>query len=227
MTRQTIRQTARQLVVYGDFTSPWSYLASRRAAALAALGVRVDWRAVQARGSARGADRFPAVRSELDLVAAGLLADEQLPYALAGFVPATAAAAVTGYAEAYAAGAAAQVRHLLFDAFWAHGCDVGDAQVVRTLVVDAIRSGSSPGDPRSAWGYAVVGDGPVAPGARRLVERWAHGWRATGLETVPVLVVDDAAPLSGAAAVAWLAEELVRRTPDRLWQRPPCLSHAG
>ena len=199
MTRPTTRRPTPSLVLYGDFTCPWSYLASRRAEALAATGVRVDWRAVQAGAARPGTDRFPAVRGELDLVASGLLAEEELPYALAGFVPATAAAAVTGYAEAYAAGAAAQVRHLLFDAFWAHGCDVGDAQVVHTLVVDAIRSGSSPGDARADWGYVVAGDGPVAPAPRHLVERWARGWRATGLETLPVLVVDDEAPMSGAA----------------------------
>jgi 2-hydroxychromene-2-carboxylate isomerase len=33
-------------VLYGDFNCPWSYLASRRAALLAADGVEIDWRAV-------------------------------------------------------------------------------------------------------------------------------------------------------------------------------------
>lgn len=228
-TRQEPRQEPRQLVLYGDFTCPWSYLASRRADALAATGLRVDWRAVRApaHDSRAGADRFRVVRRELDLVAAGLRPDERLPHALAGFVPETAAAAVTGYAEAYAAGSAAPVRHLLFDAFWAHGCDVGDAQVVHTLVVDAIRTGCPPGHPCADWGYTVVGDDPVAPAPRHLVERWARQWRATGLDALPVLVVDDAAPLVGAAAVAWLADELLRRTPDRRWDPAPALPHAG
>lgn len=228
-TRPSSRRTARQLVLYGDFTCPWSYLASRRADALAATGLRVDWRAVRtpAHDAWTGTDRFPVVRRELDLVSAGLLVDERLPYALAGFVPETAAAAVTGYAEAYAAGAAALVRHLLFDAFWAHGCDVGDAHVVHTLVVDAIRSGSPPGHPRADWGYVIAGDSPVAPAPRHLVERWARGWRATGLGALPVLVVDDEAPLSGAAAVARLADELLRRTSDPRWDPIPALPHAG
>ena len=223
------RRVLRQLVLYGDFTCPWSYLASRRVDALVAAGLRVDWRAVRAPAydARTGADRFPVVRRELDLVSAGLLTDERLPHALAGFVPETAAAAVTGYAEAYAAGAAAQVRHLLFDAFWAHGCDVGDAQVVHTLVVDAIRSSSPPDNPRATWGYTVVGEEPVAPAPRPLVERWARARRATGLDALPVLIVDDEAPLSGAAAVARLAEELLRRTSDRRWSPGPVLPHAG
>ncbi|MDI6912069.1 DsbA family protein [Nocardioides sp.] len=229
MTRQATSSTTGQLVLYGDFTCPWSYLASRRVDALVAAGLRVDWRAVRApaHDARTGTDRFPVVRRELDLVAAGLRADEGLPYALAGFVPETAAAAVTGYAEAYAAGAAELVRHLLFDAFWAHGCDVGDAQVVHTLVVDAIRSGWPPGHPRADWGYAVVGDDPVAPAPRHLVARWTREWRATGLDALPVLVLDDEAPLSGAAAVARLADELLRRTADRRWSRTPALPHAG
>ena len=34
------------LIVYGDFSCPDCYLASRRADALSAAGVTVDWRAV-------------------------------------------------------------------------------------------------------------------------------------------------------------------------------------
>jgi hypothetical protein len=216
------RPSTRPLVLYGDFTCPWSYLASRRVDALTAGGVEVDWRAVESRApgrSARSGDRFTDLRADMELVVSGLLADERLPYCLAGFLPATTTGAVTGYAEAYAAGAAAPVRQLLFDAFWVHGCDLGDARLVRTLVVDSVRSGSAPGTPRGDWGYPLTArGGPGAATARELVARWTLEWRAAGIGRHPgpgpVLLHDAAAPLRGAAAVAWLGEELTRRGLD-------------
>lgn len=208
--------TIDRIVLYGDFNCPWSYLASRRAAVLAADGVDVNWRAVEHQPwrPSRLTDspvRFGCLREEMDHVLAELLSGEQLPYSLAGFLPFTEAA-VSGYAEAYAAGVATRVRTLLFEAFWMHAVDLGDAKVVRTLLVDAIRSGSSPSELLREWGYAVdVTGGPVTITAWRLVTAWAEEWRATGKETVPVLLVDDGAPLFGTDAVDWLGAELVGR----------------
>lgn len=208
--------TTERIVVYGDFNCPWSYLASRRAAVLATDGVTVDWRAVEhdpwqpSRFTDRSV-RFTCLREEMDHVLAQLLPGEELPYSLAGFVPPTRAA-VSGYAEAYAAGIAGRVRDLLFEAFWMHAFDLSDAKVVRTLLVDAIRSGSSHSDLLRDWGYAVdVTGGPVTTTAWRLVAAWADEWRSTGKETVPVVVVDDAAPLFGTDAVEWLGAELESR----------------
>jgi hypothetical protein len=208
--------TADRIVVYGDFNCPWSYLASRRASVLAAGGVDVDWRAVEHEPwrPSRFTDssvRFSSLREEMDRVVAQLLPGEALPYSLAGFVPYTKAA-VTGYAEAYAAGAGSRVRDLLFEAFWMHAFDLGDATVVRTLLVDAVRSGSSSGGVLRDWGYALdVGGGPVTTRSWRLVDSWADQWRATGKETVPVAFVDDDAPLFGTDAVERLGAELGTR----------------
>jgi hypothetical protein len=205
-----------RIVLYGDFNCPWSYLASRRAAVLATDGVAVDWRAVEhepwrPRRYSDGSDRFTCLVEEMDKVLAELLPGELLPYALAGFVP-HPEAALSGYAEAYAAGVAPPVRHLLFEAFWMHGFDLGDAKVVRTLLVDAIRSGHSTSDPLREWGYAVdVTGGPVTTSAWHLVASWADQWRDTGKETVPVLLVDETAPLFGIDAVQWLGAELLSR----------------
>lgn len=213
-----------QIVIYGDFSCPWSYLAARRAAVLAAAGVSVDFRAVQhdPRGARRLADRstrFACLRTEMDHVVAQLLPGEELPYALAGFVPHTEAA-VSGYGEAYAAGAGARVRDLLFEAFWMHALDLGDAHVVRTLLVDAVRSGSSPRGVIHEWGYAVdVTGGPVTTRAWRLVSGWAAEWRATGTEVVPVVIVGASAPLFGVDAVERLGAELLRRGLESC--RPP------
>ena len=216
---QEVATTTERIVVYGDFNCPWSYLASRRARVLAHDGVAVDWRAVEhAPGqpsrftdrSVRSAD----LREEMDHVLALLLPGEELPYSLAGFVPPTRAA-VSAYAEGYAAGVAGSVRDLLFEAFWVHGFDLGDAKVVRTLLVDAIRSGSSPSELLRDWGYAVdVTGGPITTTAWRLVSEWADQWNATGKETVPVVLDGDATPWFGTDAVEWLGAELVARGLD-------------
>ncbi len=211
-----------RIVVYGDFNCPWSYLASRRAAVLATDGVKVDWRAVEHEPwrPSRFTDssvRFTDLREEMDHVVAELAPGEELPYSLAGFVPYTRAA-VSGYAEAYAAGVASRVRDVLFEAFWMHAFDLGDAKVLRTLLVDAVRSGSSPSELLREWGYAVdVTGGPVTTPAWRLVTSWAQQWRDTGKETVPVVLVGEAAPLFGTDAVEWLGAELVRRGLESRW----------
>lgn len=199
----------RHVVVHGDFGCPWSYLASCRARALAAHGVEVDWRAVEREPVRWGqppdtAARFAQLRLEMDAVAAELLPGEALPYALAGFLPHTRAA-VTGYAEAYAAGVAARVRHPLFEALWLHGIDLADPHVVRTLLVDEVRSGSAPDEPLWTWGYGTDrSGGPLTATARRLVATWQREWRTAGAAALPMVVANGAEPLHGRAALDWL-----------------------
>lgn len=201
-------------VLYLDFTCAWSYLASRRAAVLQASGGPVlDVRAVEHAASVGGtvADSLTRLRTTAEQVAGHLLTGEELPYALAGFVPHTKAA-VSGYAEAYGAGVASRVRHLLFEGFWLHAVDLGDPYLVRTLLVDAVRSGSSPSEALREWGYAVDMTGrPITTTGCRLVRQWRAQWSELDVGGVPLLVIDDAAPLVGAAAVAWLGAELLAR----------------
>jgi hypothetical protein len=207
-----------RLTVYGDLTCPWSYLASRRASLLEAAGVEVDWRMVEHDLPAPGrtshdAERLLATRRDLELVSAALLPGERLPHALAGFVPFTGPA-VAGYAEAYAAGVGTHVRRLLFDAFWMHGVDLGQARVVRTLLVDAVRSGASPSELVRDWGYAVdVTGAPVSTTAWRLIRAWRTQWSHSG-EIVPVVVVEGGPRLHGVEAVEWLGAEAARRGLD-------------
>jgi hypothetical protein len=207
-----------RIALYGDLTCPWSYLASRRAALLEADGVAVDWWMVEHDRPAPGrrgdpAARLEATRRDLDRVSHRLLPGEHLPHALAGFVPYTKPA-VSGYAEAFLAGVGPTVRRLLFDAFWMHAVDLGDARIVRTLLVDAVRSGRPTSELLREWGYAVdVTGAPVTADAWRLVRRWREGWSRGG-EIVPVLVLDGGRRLDGAAAVEWLGAELVRRDVD-------------
>ncbi len=229
---------ARRLVLYGDFNCPWSYLASRRAALLALEGVEIDWRAVEhdaPRGSEpRGSGEASAVHArlghllaEMQEVLGVLLPSEELPYALAGFVPHTGAAA-TGYAEAYRAGVAAPVRQLLFEALWLHGFDLGDASVVHTVIVDAVRSGSAAIAPQRDWEYGPGANGHPAEAAQ-LLGRWATAWCESGNRSVPTLDVDGdrVHRLRGVEAVTWLGAELASRRlvpgpgaePDRHLQR--------
>ena len=216
--------TAR-IVLYGDFNCPWSYLASRRAGLLGAAGVEVDWRAVE-HAPPRPAvtvdreARFLSEQAEIGRIVAMLLPGERLPYALAGFVPDTGAS-VSAYAEAYAAGEDALVRQVLFESFWLHAFDLDDAQGVRTLVTDAVRSDSTGGDLLRHWDYRPVVTGDLGT-ASQLVARWRAEWLATGGHVVPTLVAEDRVAF-GTDAVGWLADELVRRGVDVSDSSPvPC-----
>jgi 2-hydroxychromene-2-carboxylate isomerase len=206
----------RHIVLYGDFNCPWSYLASRRAALLAADGLQTDWRAVEHEvtepiAASEPAERFEDLRREMDEVDRFLLPGELLPFALAGFLPHTAAA-IEGYAEAYATGAADQVREQLFEALWLHSFDLADPEVVHTLVVDAVRSTAVSG--HQQWDYGTGhtgGAGEADTTGGRLVVQWADEWRGLDQQTIPAVLVDGVRPLHGLAAVDWLGSQLLDR----------------
>lgn len=207
-----------RFVVFGDFNCPYSYLASRRAAVLAAQGVVVDWRAVEhdpwvPRRFADSSVRVACLEEEMEKVTGMLLPGERLPYEPAGFLPYTKAA-VTGYAEAYGAGVAAEARTLLFDAFWTRGVDLGNPRTVRALLADTVRCGSTRSGVLRDWGCAVdVTGGPVTTLGWRTVGQWRAEWLTTGKEVVPTLL-EDGRPLFGEQALDRLAGELVRRGLD-------------
>jgi 2-hydroxychromene-2-carboxylate isomerase len=205
------------VVIYGDFDCPWSYLASRRAAVLSTHGVRIDWRAVEhsphdnATGEESGR-RFEDLRIEMEEVEALLLPGEQLPFALAGFLPHTRAA-IVGYAEACATGGAvAAVRDRLFEALWLHSVDLGDGNVVHTLVVDAIGTERLSGELSSPGVHdaGATGDS-IRTTAAQLAATWEQEWRAVGHGVVPVMLLNGVVPLLGVDGVTWLGQELLDR----------------
>lgn len=119
------------LIVYADFSSPLCYVASSRSDALRAAGIDVDWRAVERAPSlpVTGRRLDNTSRAELDAELAEtvdmLLPDERLDWTMPDLIPKTEAA-VAGYAEAYGAGVADDVRRLLFRAYWRRNVDIGD-----------------------------------------------------------------------------------------------------
>lgn len=211
-----VAEPVRQVVVYGDFNCPWSYLASRRAARMAVDGMAVDWRAVEHDPRAgetlsKGSERLDGVRADMEKVVEVLLPGEQLPYSLAGFVPNTGAA-ISEYAAAYNLGQAERVRQLLFEALWLHSVDLDDVRVVHTIVRDAIQVDASSGESSFKRDDHTDGVVPRSPstvlGLRR---KWASEWRNKGRVMVPVIVVDGADPVFGIDAVEWLGLSLLNR----------------
>jgi hypothetical protein len=218
-TARTGDLAARRFVVYGDFNCPWSYLAYRRAGVLAAAGVEVDWRAVEHHPWTPGtrdccASHVGGLQDEMPRVLSMLLPGEDLPYDLAGFVPRTQAA-VAAYAESQVAGSSPRVRRILFESFWMHGVDIGDARVLRTLLTDALRGSPSPSEAVREWGYPVdITGGPISTPAWRTIDRWAAEWRQAGKNVVPVVQVRGTRPVHGVDAVEWLGRQILLRELD-------------
>lgn len=204
------------LVLYGDFSCPWSYLAFRRAQVLAEHGVDVEWRAVEhdpwrPGRSAQRAARVTDLQREMDAVLGLLLPGETLPYDLAGFVPLTEAA-VTAYAEGRVSGVGSRLAAVIFESFWMHGIDIGDPAVLRTVLADQLRGSSSPSEAVREWGYPCdVNGGPISTAAWRLTMRWASEWHGAGHDVVPMLALADGTTLHGVAAVRWLGDQVASR----------------
>ena len=106
------------VIVYGDFNCPYSYLASQRADLLSRAGGAVDWRAVEhdrglpVTGLPSASDRAAWDR-ELAEVASLALPGEQVPAGPPVLISNTAAA-VAAYAEAVSDGVAGELRRRLF-----------------------------------------------------------------------------------------------------------------
>jgi hypothetical protein len=204
------------LAVYGDFGSLACCLASRRVDALTAAGISVEWRAVETDprlpvgGRRMDAAEHDALERELDGLEALLLPDEALPHTVPAFRPNTHAA-VSGYAEAYVAGVADDVRRLLFEAYWTHGTDIGSPDSLRRLLAGPLRGSRSPALPVREFGYAVSPRrSPLTTDAYRRIGDWSHRRELIGDPPVPLLVVDEWQPVSGETALRRLEKELLK-----------------
>ena len=199
------------MIIYADFSCPFCYLASTRVDVLRSAGFDVDWRAVERAPSLPVPGRRLDVAGEhaLDAELAEtrdlLLPDERLACTRPNVVPNTQAA-VTGYAEAYGAGVADDVRRLLFRAYWDRGVNIGDPEQLRRPLVGPMLRGRSRSDPLRLSGYAVsVGRGPITTGAWRRIRAWRDEWTALRRDSVPALI-EDGLPVFGSEVPRRLAK---------------------
>lgn len=204
------------VIVYADFASPECYLASRRVDSLAAAGVPVDWRAVEEHprqpvtGRPLDLDGQAEVEQRMAALAALLRPGEELPWTRPRLVPRTEAA-VSGYAEAYGAGVADEVRRLLYAAYWVEGADIGSSEVLRRRLAGPILRGRSPSWPLREFGYAVaVSGGPITTGAWDRIHTWRDEWARLGTTALPTLVEDGGRPVTGEAALRHLGRTILR-----------------
>jgi DSBA-like thioredoxin domain len=166
-----------EIIIYADFSCPYSYLASLRADQLLWSGAaEIDWRAVTHSTDDGRDDR------DRDLAEVAALAGpgEQGPHSLAG--PVNEGAAVAAYAEAVSDGVQDQLRRRLFDAIWTEARRVSAVYEVRHLIADVICP------PEPIWPRLISPDLPsarspprrqrIARSGRRAPRRCRPSWPA-------------------------------------------------
>lgn len=203
-------------VLYGDFSCARCYLASQRIDELARVWVPVSWRAVEAEpmlavtGRREDADALGAVERSLAALRPDLRPGETLPDHAVSLLPKTQAA-VSAYAEAGAAGVADEIRRTLFTAYWVHGANIGNPELLRSLLAATFMRGHATSDPIREFGYAVaMTREPITGVAWRLIRDWRREWEELGRDELPVLTSGSRLE-TGQGALRWLAELLDRQ----------------
>lgn len=144
-------------VVYGDFSCWECCLASERVDLLHASGQLVEWRAVEhevglpVRGRRRSAQESVGLAAARTELGRQLRAGETMPRDIPDLVP-KSTAAVSAYAEAVVAKVPDRVRQALFSAYWTRGTDIGDPEVLRTLLAAEFMSSDATSDPSPGSG---------------------------------------------------------------------------
>jgi 2-hydroxychromene-2-carboxylate isomerase len=235
------------LIIYGDFNCPYSYLASQRTDRLIRAGAaRIDWRAVEhdpklALTGTHSEAAHSSWEKELAEVATLALPGEDVPAAPSALISNTHAA-VAAYAEAVADGIGGELRRRLFAAIWVQGRHLSGASEVRRLVTGLmwqpeeiayrLASPDMPGlldrDPdlgrllrRS--GGTIAGDGePLTTAGWRRIRRWREDWLALPSQVIPVVIGPDQVVRSGSDGLRYLAG--LAGTVSFPWPQPV---HAG
>lgn len=218
------------VIVYGDFNCPYSYLASQRADRLVRARVaRVSWRAVEhdrglaVTGTSAGTDSAGWQR-ELAEVAALALPGEHVPPAPPPVISNTGPA-VAAYAEAVSDGIADELRRRLFDAIWVHRAHL-TVFAVRRVVTElmwqpenAAYRLASPDLPdlldhdpdldrivRRSGGTLAPDGGPVTTAAWQRIRHWRAEWLALPSQVIPAVVGPGQIVRSGVDALRYLAD---------------------
>ncbi len=219
------------VIIYGDFNCPFSYLASLRADRLIrSRTAGVDWRAIEhdrslaVTGTPSAASRA-ALDRELAQVGALALPGERPPATPPALMSNTKAA-VAAYAEAVTDGIQDQLRHCLFHAIWAEGRHMSSAYEVRRLithlmwpaesVLARLTSPDLPGaldhDPdlaqivRRSGGTIAPDGGPLTTTGYRRIRQWRQEWLALPQQVVPAVIGRDGTAYSGRDGLRYLAD---------------------
>lgn len=234
------------VIIYGDFNCPYSYLASQRAETLSRAGVVVDWRAVEhdrglpVTGTPSGIDRAAWDR-ELAEVASLALPWEHVPAGPPTLVSNTQAA-VAACAEAVSDSVADELRCRLFRAIWVQGLHLSSAYEVRRLITgvmwpqeditDRLASPDIPSllfrDPdlarivRRSGGTIAPDGGPLTTAGWRRIQRWRQEWLALPSQVIPAVIGLDQVARPGIEGLCYLAD---LASTDGL--RPRLPMHAG
>jgi DSBA-like thioredoxin domain-containing protein len=218
------------VIVYGDFNCPYSYLASQRADLLSRAGVAADWRAVEhdrclpVTGSRSDSGRAAWDR-ELAEVASLALPGEHVPGGPPALVSNTKAA-VAAYAEAVSDGVAGELRSRLFRVIWVQGRHVSSAYEVRRLVTgvmwpaeDITGRLASPDFPslllrdpdmarivRRSGGTIAPDGGPLTAAGWRRIRQWRQEWLALPSQVIPAVIGPDQVVRPGIEGLRYLAD---------------------
>ncbi|MGH3234230.1 MAG: DsbA family protein [Streptosporangiaceae bacterium] len=218
------------VIIYGDFNCPYSYLASQRADLLNRAGVAVDWRAVEhdrglpVTGSRSDRDQATWDR-ELAEVASLALSGEHVPAGPPVLISNTRAA-VAAYAEAVSDRLADELRRRLFRVIWVQGRHVSSAYEVRHVVTglmwpreditDRLASPDIPSvldrDPdlarivRRSGGTIAPDGGPLTTAGWRRIRQWRQEWLTLPSQVIPAVVGPDQIVRSGTEGLRYLAD---------------------
>jgi hypothetical protein len=213
-----------RIVVYGDFSCAYSYVASLLADQLLRSGtVGVDWRAVGRRPGPPAAGRGDGGPPDSAAVSAVLVVGGWLPQPAAR--PVDVDATVAAYAEAVSDGVQDEMRRRLFAAIWAERRPVCSVTAVRELVADVmcppepilprLASPDLPSallhDPdvnrivRRSGGTVTPYGGPLTTTGTRRVQRWEREWLSLACPVPPVVIGPDGAVFRYSGALCYLA----------------------
>ncbi|MGH8911078.1 MAG: DsbA family protein [Acidimicrobiia bacterium] len=176
----------KRLIIFGDFSCPFSALASHRAAALEANArAEIEWRGIQhlpdqpLAGVVVEAGLATKYEREVEQIRSLLMPTEDFPLKVPSVQPNTGLA-IAAFAAA-APDDRALVRQRVFEAFWFEGADIGAPGVLAGL-------GAPPPD-------------QPPPAAAE----WQAQWESFDKRMVPMLVMPDGYLSRGLGALSRLA----------------------
>ena len=219
------------ITIVGDFADSLSFLASQRAEHIRSLDLHdVWWFAVEADRS-RPMGGAPLDATSIDRVQRLAAPGEALP--VAGVRAPNSRAATAAYAESFTDGVPDAMRRALFDALWVHGRNIGDPDVIRSVVFDVLNPAPRSrdidwrvranlpiiqlGDPdpiatTRRLGFIVsMGRGPLTVVGQERIDEWRRFWQQHGTPELPLLLTDEGEGFAGEDALTWLAQQLPHR----------------